>query len=59
MNDAAGDAIYQSSERYGRMQVEQMVRGVCGSPLHDLVSAMRDHLTQPGMLPPTEDAAVR
>jgi len=29
------------------------------SLLDDLVFAMRDHLTQPGMLPPAEDAAVR
>jgi hypothetical protein len=35
-----------------------MVRGVCGSLLDDLVFAMRDHLTPPGMLPPTEDAAI-
>ncbi len=55
MNNAAGDALGESDEVCDQRQVERMVRGVCGSLLDDLVFAMRDHLTQPGMF----DAAVR
>lgn len=59
VNNAAGDAIDESDEVYDQRQVERMVRSVCGPSLDDLVFAMRDHLTRPGMLPPAEDAAVR
>ncbi len=58
MNNAVADAIGESDEVYNQRQVEQIVRGVCGSSLDDLMFAMRDHLTRPGMLPPAEDAAV-
>lgn len=59
VSNAAGDAIIEPDEVYDRRQVEQTVRGVCGSLLDDLVFAMRDHLTQAGMLPLADDARVR
>lgn len=59
MNNAAGDAIGESDVVYDPTQVEQMVRSVCGSSLDVLVFAMRDHLTSPGMLPPTEYGTAR
>lgn len=57
MNIAADDD--QSDGVYDHRQVEEMVRGVCGSLLDDLISAMRDHLAQPGMLSPAHAAAIR
>ena len=59
MNNVADDAIDHPDDVHDHRQVEQMVRDACGSLLDDLVFAMRDHLTQPGMLPPADDAAVR
>lgn len=59
VNDAAGNVIEPSDAVYDQTQVEQMVRGVCGTLLDDLVFAMRDHLIQPGTLPLADDAAVR
>lgn len=59
VDNAAGDEIHQSNEVNDQAQFEQIVRRVCGSSLDDLVFAMRDHLLQPGMLPPAEDAPSR
>ena len=48
-----------SSEDGDQAQIEQLVRRVCGSLLDDLIFAMRDHLAQPGMLPPSDDTSAR